>query len=227
MTSYGHAENMELWNQVCVTDPSHTKTVSQRGGYTTIDAQHQVQRATEIWGPYGKAWGVTDCEYGLIRNAAGEPVEMTMDAIFLYPGGSFPLGVDIAYRPNNDSRKKLLTNLTTKALSKLGFNADVFLGKFDDNQYVNAVAAAIATERLTASGLMAWVEQWRGEHGSSMDTKAYVRSIMSQEYPDRKSGTPLLEVQLTGVRDFLKGGKYDRVTAERITNEAVDTGDDE
>ena len=26
--------------------------------------------------------------------------------------------------------------MTTKALSKLGFNADVFLGKYDDNKYV-------------------------------------------------------------------------------------------
>ena len=32
--------------------------------------------------------------------------------------------------------KKLETDTLTKALSKLGFNADIFLGKFDDIRYV-------------------------------------------------------------------------------------------
>ena len=27
--------------------------------------------------------------------------------------------------------------MLTKGLSKLGFNADVFMGRFDDNKYVN------------------------------------------------------------------------------------------
>ena len=33
--------------------------------------------------------------------------------------------------------KKMETDVTTKALSKLGFNADVFMGLYDDNRYVN------------------------------------------------------------------------------------------
>ena len=32
--------------------------------------------------------------------------------------------------------KKCSTDALTKGLSALGFNADVFLGKFDDNKYV-------------------------------------------------------------------------------------------
>ena len=34
-----------------------------------------------------------------------------------------------------------MTDAITKALSHLGFNADVFLGKFDDNAYVTAMRA--------------------------------------------------------------------------------------
>ena len=33
--------------------------------------------------------------------------------------------------------KKVATDALTKGLSKLGFNADVFMGMFDDNKYVN------------------------------------------------------------------------------------------
>lgn len=141
-------DNMELWNQVCETDPKITKKVNQRGGFTAIDAQGQIKRATELWGPYGGNWGVSSCNFGMILDEKGAPVELYLDAQFYFPaekpddseiGGSFPISSDIAYRAGGDSRKKLLTDVTTKALSKLGFNSDVFEGKFDDNKYVNAM----------------------------------------------------------------------------------------
>ena len=45
------ANNMEVWNRVCNTDPRHTKQVDTRGGFTAIDAMYQVQNATEVFGP--------------------------------------------------------------------------------------------------------------------------------------------------------------------------------
>lgn len=38
---------------------------------------------------------------------------------------------------DDDFMKKAETDLVTKALSKLGFNSDVFMGLYDDNRYVN------------------------------------------------------------------------------------------
>lgn len=130
------SENMTLWNAVCETDPATTKHVSQRGGFTAIDAQAQIKRATELWGPYGQGWVITDLAWGEIRDAAGEVKEITLDARFVAGEIAFPISSDHAWRPGDDSRKKLLTDVTTKALSKLGFNSDVFEGKFDDNKYV-------------------------------------------------------------------------------------------
>jgi len=131
---------MELWNSVCVTDPDITQHVNQRGGFTAICAQAQFKRATELWGPYGDKWGMSDISYGEIKDGKGDTVEITMLGSFFYPLGevlaSFVIGSDIKFRAGDDSRKKLLTDATTKALSKLGFNADVFEGKFDDNKYV-------------------------------------------------------------------------------------------
>ena len=50
-------KNTTIWDQVCKTDPRHTKKVNQRGGFTAIDAHYQVQRATEVFGPVGIGWG--------------------------------------------------------------------------------------------------------------------------------------------------------------------------
>ncbi len=127
-------DNMKLWEQVCVTDPAITKHVEQRGGFTAIDAQAQIKRATELWGSYGSKWGVRDCEYSFLRGKDGEDVKL--QALFWYPDGTFDIATDMKYKAGNDTCKKLLTDLTTKALSKLGFNSDVFEGKFDDNKYV-------------------------------------------------------------------------------------------
>ena len=135
------SETMDLWNQVCTTDPAVTKHVTQRGGFTAICAQSQIKRATELWGPYGSTWGVRSLTWGEIRDAAGEVVEVTLDAEFFYPHeerASFPISSDAAYKAGTDTRKKLLTDITTKALSKLGFNSDVFEGKLDDNKYTEA-----------------------------------------------------------------------------------------
>ena len=40
---------------------------------------------------------------------------------------------------DDDCIKKVATDALTKGLSKLGFNADVFMGRFDDNKYVSTL----------------------------------------------------------------------------------------
>ena len=129
----------DLWQQVCTTDPKHTKKVNSRGGFTAINATYQIRQATEVWGSYGSKWGVRDLKWDYIRNGKGDILEIVLEAVFYYPDGSFPLAADCLYKPGQDCRKKLLTDFTTKCLSKLGFNADVFLGLYDDNKYINQV----------------------------------------------------------------------------------------
>lgn len=139
------ANNMGIWNRVCETDPNHTKKVNSRGGFTAIDAMYQVQMATEMFGPAGKGWGWY----------TGEPV---------YPGnGTVVIKVTLWHgdtdncveqygqkslgygdKPDEDAFKKCVTDGITKCLSYLGFNADVFLGKFDDNKYVQDMTRKFA-----------------------------------------------------------------------------------
>jgi hypothetical protein len=139
-------KNTELWDQVCKTDPRHTKKVNQRGGFTAIDAHYQVQRATEIFGPVGIGWGYIN----------GDPIfkdSLVFVPVTLWHGdrantfGPIYGGAEVISNKgyaDNDALKKASTDGLTKALSHLGFNADVFLGKFDDNKYLADVTREFA-----------------------------------------------------------------------------------
>ena len=130
-------DNLRIWSQVERTDPAHTKKVNQRGGFTAISAAYQIMRATEVFGPIGEGWGYT----------AGPPI--FQDSLVIVPvtlwhgdrantfgpvfgGAEWKNGT----RLDSDGPKKATTDALTKLLSQLGFNADVFMGRFDDSKYV-------------------------------------------------------------------------------------------
>lgn len=127
---------MELWRSVEKTDPAHTKKVNQRGGFTSISAHYQVMRATEAFGPVGSGWGY-DCGQPIFQ---GEFIIIPVTVWYRDRANTFGPVYGCAEftgkRPDSDAPKKAMTDALTKALSHLGFNADVFLGKFDDNKYV-------------------------------------------------------------------------------------------
>lgn len=139
-------DNLKLWNAVSKTDPNKTKGVNDgKRTFTAIDAYSQIMAATEQFGPYGTKWGISEIDHIFIHDC---PVVM-VKATFQYPDGEFPVTSSIKYIFNNgkyddDFAKKVETDLITKALSRLGFNADVFMGKFDDQKYVDQVAKEFA-----------------------------------------------------------------------------------
>ena len=135
------SENTAIWDQVCETNPSNTTKVKQGPRqFTTPCAYSQIRKATELWGPYGTTWGLAD-----IKVEMWGVQLVKLEAQFRYPDGIFPMINTIKHTSNkgmvdDDHLKKLQTDTLTKALSLLGFNADIFLGKFDDNRYVQAMA---------------------------------------------------------------------------------------
>ncbi len=138
-------ENLKLWDSVKETDEKFTKKVNQRGGYTAITPQYQMQEATKTFGAYGLGWGFESIEmdYSAIESLG----LVIVKAVFFYyldgKRGSFPINntwpVKQGSRVDSDFAKKAETNTMGKALSKLGFNADVFMGQFDDPDYVEGV----------------------------------------------------------------------------------------
>ena len=134
--------NLKLWDSVEKTDPNHTKDANVRGNkITAIAPQRQVKNATEKFGIYGIAWGFNDIafDYTMLEQTG----IIVFHGHFYFPNGEFPISSSIsAYRdnarlkPDADFAKKVETDALTKAISKLGFNADVFMGLFDDHKYV-------------------------------------------------------------------------------------------
>lgn len=133
-------KNMDLWNRVCTTDPQYTKKVTFGRAFTAIDPMYQVMRATEELGKAGEGWGFAVEEVKFL------PTDQVAIRVRLWHGnrnsyieqwGQNGLYIDNKKeKPDADCMKKATTDGITKCLSYLGFNADVFLGKFDDNKYV-------------------------------------------------------------------------------------------
>jgi hypothetical protein len=191
---------MTLWEAVCKTDPSHTKHVGQRGGFTAIDAMYQIQNATEQFGPAGIGWG---WDFELIY----PPNDTIVAKVTLWHGKPEYTVTQCGQKklnstkgPDEDAAKKAVTDGLTKCLSYLGFNADVFLGKFDDNKYVAAMTAEhdplikgfnewiktaiVELENMaTDEGLNSWLKTNKARVDNALlnpDLKAEAMAIMSK-----------------------------------------------
>jgi len=120
-------QNMALWDSVCTTDETYTRKLTFGAKLTAIDATWQKRRATSLWGPYGAAWGLRNLRWGYVASADGLPAEMWLE-----------ISSDMGWKRDDDCRKKLQTDTIKKALSYLGFSADVYMGAFDDEKYTEA-----------------------------------------------------------------------------------------
>jgi hypothetical protein len=180
--------NLDFWNSVCTTIVAHTKEVSQgRRKFSAIDAYYQIQTATEKFGPYGIGWGVREPVFTVI----GELMMYQATLFYNLDGkeGLIPIessanmwmGKDDRRRLDDDVVKKLGTDAITKGLSRLGFNADVFLGKFDDNKYVQELkenqekegAASLKEDLIAELGMTTDLERvkaiWTGNPSLKTD----------------------------------------------------------
>jgi len=149
---------MHIWDAVSKTDVDHTKEVSFGRKFTAIDAHSQIMEATREFGPVGQGWGY-DNEYGETHLQDGRIIAWCDVRFWWAPigewegnkthdpkkhfgpvrGAAMLVSLDAKGKiknPDTDAYKKASTDGLTKLISHLGFNADVFLGQFDDNKYV-------------------------------------------------------------------------------------------
>ena len=144
------SDNLELWHKVEKTNPKYTKQANVGGNkITSIAPQYQIMNVTEQFGSYGKTWGFKNIE--LDYTLVPEFNLIVFKAIFFYPDGEFPtinsikMFMDNAKLKIDDNfAKKLETDTLTKAISKLGFNADIFMGKFEDTRYLAEIKKEFA-----------------------------------------------------------------------------------
>lgn len=170
-------DTMKLWNAVARTDPANTKRVNQRGGFTAINAHSQIMEATRQFGPIGVGWGY-DCGEPIFRDhLVVIPVTLWHGDRMNRFGPIFGAAEFISDkgRLDSDAPKKATTDAVTKALSQLGFNADVFLGLYDDNKYVEQVAQEIQAEKEPAAR-----EKLDGPHASKTALRKAVHDLIGE-----------------------------------------------
>lgn len=127
------------------TNPQYTKRVNVQGkqAFTNIDTYYLIEEATKAFGLFGKGWGLKSTQYE--KETIGETILLVLHATFFFRDGEFPISnaIKMAYKTkagymqiDEDAWKKLETNTIAKALSRIGFGADVYMGEFDDAAYV-------------------------------------------------------------------------------------------
>ena len=152
--------NLKVWREVEKTNPKFTKETSLGGRkITSINPTFQIKNATDVFGMYGKGFGLENLKHEF--KEFGTTTLLILHCDFFYfleeKKHSFELSgsIKMAYVSktgnqiiDDDAFKKIETDLTTKALSKLGFNADIFMGKFDDVKYLKDVIQDFKNEEI-------------------------------------------------------------------------------
>jgi hypothetical protein len=141
-------DNLELWHAVETTDPKAVKPITGKQYKGNSPKPHWlVRRATEVFGPCGIGWGFevkesqyTPTEAGVLHSAT---IRVWYDwqgkrGVVEHVGGTPASGKrqsgQVFY--DEDAAKKSVTDGLVKALSMIGFAADIFDGRWDDSKYV-------------------------------------------------------------------------------------------
>lgn len=159
--------NLRIWTRVQTTDPTWTKGFSRGGGFkgTAVNHVYQSKRATEIFGPKGIGWGsvvlderyadgapIVHATHGVVGRECVHVLRIELwyvldgqrGSITAYGQTTFVGSNKHGYFTDEEAPKKSLTDAESKALSALGFSADVHMGLFDDVKYVNDLSARVA-----------------------------------------------------------------------------------
>lgn len=153
------SENTKLWDNLGRTDPSHTKAFTRGGGFkgTAIKPMWSYRRMTEEFGPCGLGWGVGEPAFQVVPGPEGEVLVFCTASIWYRQdeaecrvygvGGDKAVGKN-KYGLNSDDEafKKAFTDAVTNALKLIGVGADVHMGMFDDNKYVNTMRQEFSDE---------------------------------------------------------------------------------
>lgn len=151
--------NTALWDELKHTDPSHTKPFSRPGGFkgTAIKPMWSYLRMTEKFGPCGTGWGIGNPVFQVVSAGDESLVFCTVTVWYEKPtnvlygvGGDKVAGKNSSgVRTDDEAFKKAFTDGVTNALKMIGVGADVHLGQFDDNKYVNDMKAKFGEDETS------------------------------------------------------------------------------
>ena len=152
-------DNMRIWSAVEKTDPAHTKGFKRAGGFTgtALKPMWVWQRLTEQFGPFGEGWGCDQPQFTTMPVGNEVLVYCTVSAWHgtrenvLWGVGGDKVVAETKNGPKADDEafKKSFTDALMNAFKFIGVGADVHMGRFDDNKYVQQVTQEFAAAEPT------------------------------------------------------------------------------
>lgn len=228
--------NMSIWDKVQTTDTRFTKDAKVGGQQiTSLNGTAMVMKATEVFGPagIGFGWNVVEERFdkgaemfsgeGDKRVSLGHELNHTVKITFWfvldgkrgeieqYGCTQYLYKSKYGTTTDGEAPKKSLTDAIKKALSMLGFSADVFLGMFDDQNYVQQLQAEQAIEQ--AEDKEAEIERQKQER---LD---YIKSTI-ETMQGAQSAQELKKIHDHAVRRLT--ARKDESGVRRIAKELVD-----
>ncbi len=188
----------------------------------------QFKKATEVFGAQGDKWGVKVGTEVFSETVIGETILLNYDAVMFYDfdgtKGEIPIHAceKLAYMTNGgkgylkideEARKKVVTNAKTKGLSELGFNADVFMGMFDDYEYFESRKAESELEAAEDK------EQFNKEKYKEIKDEVIGSMKAFEQMPTLKALDNLYQKTLSNARRKLNTYKFNpQAFDQNITN---------
>ena len=205
--------NMDLWNSVSTTDPKHTKSYKGAGGFsgTAISTLAPIMCATEAFGPLGKGWSYKIMDERFVEG--GPIIDKSSGAVLAHEmTHMMRVRIDARYNESelhaehigttpyitsnkygvvtdHEAPKKTLSDALKKTLTMWGFNADVFLGMYDNSDYVAGITSdASDAEAETAELKQAeWQKSKPGLIKTIMNAKTKIDVKLAMTSAIRKS----------------------------------------
>lgn len=156
------SDNLKLWQSVEKTNPKYVKQITGKPYKgTSPSPTYLVWKATNTFGPCGIGWGFEVIDERLEDGVPGDKVHIARVKVWYIWNGQRGevehIGQTMFTGKNKngpytdeDAPKKSVTDALGKALSMIGFSADIFMGRYDDSKYVDQLREEAATARRPA-----------------------------------------------------------------------------
>ncbi|MGM0858622.1 MAG: Rad52/Rad22 family DNA repair protein [Pseudomonadota bacterium] len=236
-------DHLALWQLVDKTPTTAIKAAKVDGQQiTSLDAMHVIELATKTFGPMGIGWGyriederydqgapIHDTKSG---NLLGHETTHTVRLVLWYKwqgetGEVTQFGHTRAvYRTNQgywktdgEAPKKSVTDAIKKCLSLLGFAADVYYGKFDNQDY--AAAQNAATRIAVAEDQEAEIERQREDYKAWLEREC---ESLKHKIPHPKSIKMAADAIMQRLPDKASMARVDPAKGQKMIAGARDEG---
>lgn len=156
--------NMHLWDIVSRVPPEHLKSFQRAGGFsgTAIKPMWSIRTMTEQFGVCGQSWGIDEPKFTvhpvgneiLVYCTVSVWIEKREHKVFGVGGDKVFAVFKSGTRSDDEAFKKAYTDAITNALKLLGVGADIHMGLWDGNKYIDDEGLSADPDQAVAAGLL-------------------------------------------------------------------------